>query len=913
MKIGRVTKVDIEQEMQASYLDYAMSVIVARALPDVQDGLKPVHRRILFAMYDMGLTPDKPYKKSARIVGEVLGKYHPHGDSAVYDAMVRMAQSFSLRYPLVDGQGNFGSVDDDAAAAMRYTEARLQPVAMDMLQDMDEETVDFGPNFDGSLAEPLVLPAVLPNLLVNGTTGIAVGMSTNVPPHNMGEIIDALVYMLDQSDKASNVALGDLLKFIHGPDFPTGGLVYRYRQDRNGEKEDVLRKMYATGRGNFTIQARTHFEVTSRGREQIIITELPYQTNKTRLIERIAQLARSSRIEGITDLRDESDRSGMRVVIELNRNASSKEVLAALYRHTAMRQTFGAQFLALVKGEPRLLSLRQIMQLFIEHRTEVVTRRTRFRLNKARHREHILAGLLIALQFLDEVIQLIRRSRTTDTARKNLIKRFHLSEIQAQAILDMPLKRLSALERKKIDEEHAEVLKTITHLEGLLADPTKIRDVIRRELLSLKEKYNDNRRTLVTDLVEGDESLTVDALLPANDLLVWINRSNVVNRLSLSERRKGTAPGRGPKEAPLALTHANSQQELLVITGDGRAGLLPVHLIPKENGVPLQTILPFGESNGIAALLTITEIKETLLLVSRLGRVKQVGQDELISALHNLPQIMRLESEDRLIAALPVQKEAENILLISANGKAIRFAISEVRIMGLAAAGVLGMKLSDDDYLVGALLDHHGFVWLATEYGFAKRMPYSIFAKQKRYGMGIVAASMTRRSGRVVAAMGVPPGSEVFVVTEKGNITYLRETQVPRTSRTARGNQVIKVNARDRVLTFLAWHKPEAPKKKPASATPKRSPKATPARTTAATGKNPNTAKSASTKSRKTPAKHASKAKKSAKAGASKHRSSSSSSKGKQHSPGHLPAKGQIRSNAKKPSSSHKRPPKSVD
>jgi len=813
MQIGHVKPIDIEQEMRASYLDYAMSVIVARALPDVRDGLKPVHRRILFAMYDMGLWPDKSYKKSARIVGEVLGKYHPHGDSAVYDAMVRMAQEFSLRYPLVDGQGNFGSVDDDAAAAMRYTEARLQPLALEMLRNIEEETVDFGPNFDGSLAEPLVLPAALPNLLVNGATGIAVGMSTNVPAHNLGEVVDALVYMLEQGEKMGDVSLDALTRFIHGPDFPTGGLVYRYRKGNDGQEEDVLQKMYATGRGHFTIQARAHFETNARGREQIIVTELPYQTNKTRLIERIASLVRSGKVEGIADLRDESDRSGMRVVIELGRNADGKEVLSLLYKYTAMRQTFGAQFLALVQGEPRLLSLRQILRLFIKHRIEIVTRRTTFRLKKARHREHILAGLLIALEFLDEVIRIIRRSRTTSSARNNLIKRFRLSEIQAQAILDMQLKRLSALERKKVEEEHTAVLKTILELEALLASPAKIREVIKEELLSIKSLYNDKRRTIVADLVEGKRSLTVDALLPAEDLLIWIDRESNVRRLNLSRRRKGSVPGRGRKDAPVVMTRGNSQQDLLVVTTDGRAGLLPAHLIPVEEGASLTDLLAFADPVEPVALLPVTEKLISLLLVSKLGRVKRVSKEDLLLVIHNLPAVIRLDDGDQLVAALPVSDEKENVLLVTRAGKAIRFNLAEVRSMGLAAAGVLGMKLAQDDFVVGAVVDSLPFLWLVTDRGYAKRMSCKSFTLQKRYGAGIVATSVTRRSGYVAGVVGVGDRAEVFAVTRKGNVTYLRETQVPKVGRTARGSQAVKGSDTDPVTRLLVWNSPSGPGK----------------------------------------------------------------------------------------------------
>ena len=459
MEIGTVRQIDIDQEMQGAYLDYAMSVIVSRALPDVRDGLKPVHRRILYAMHDMGLRPDTPYKKSARIVGEVLGKYHPHGDAAVYEAMARMAQDFSLRYMLVDGQGNFGSIDGDSPAAMRYTEARMAHIAEEMLADIDKDTVDFVPNFDDTLTEPAVLPAALPNLLVNGASGIAVGMTTNIPPHNLGEVCDALIYLIDNYKKLDDVTVEDLTRFIQGPDFPTGGVVYRYAgEDGDGDRVDLIRNAYALGRGRLTVQAQVHIEEMSRNRSRIVVTELPYQVNKTRLIERIAELVRDGRIEGITDLRDESDRQGMRICIELTRTVEPREILSQLFKLTPMQTTFGLRMLALVDGEPRLLSLKRVLVHYLEHRQEIITRRSRYLLERAKLRAHILEGLLKALDNIDEVIDIIRRSRTTDTARKNLMKRLKLTEIQAQAILDMPLKRLAALERRKIADEHKEKL-----------------------------------------------------------------------------------------------------------------------------------------------------------------------------------------------------------------------------------------------------------------------------------------------------------------------------------------------------------------------------------------------------------------------------------------------------------------------
>ena len=514
MEIGTIKQVDIQREMQVAYLDYAMSVIVSRALPDVRDGLKPVHRRILYAMHDMGLSSDKPYKKSARIVGEVLGKYHPHGDSAVYDAMVRMAQDFSLRYRLVDGQGNFGSVDGDNPAAMRYTEARLTRPAEEMLLDMDKDTVEWTTNFDETLKEPTVLPSAFPNLVVNGASGIAVGMATNIPPHNLGEVCDALVYLIDRYHDVEDVTVEELMRFIKGPDFPTGGILYRYSGD-----EDMIARAYASGRAHFRVQARAHIEEMSRSRTRIIVTELPYQVNKTNLLERIAELAREGKLEGVSDLRDESDRTGMHIVIEVSRTADPRTVLADLYKYTPMQQTFGMSMLALVDREPRMLSLRRVLQHYVEHRREIIRRRSAYELARARERAHILEGLLKALDHLDEVIQTIRRSQTTDTARTNLIAKFKFSEVQAQAILDMPLKRLAALERKRLQDEYQELLKRIAYLEELLANPDKILGVIREELLALKLKYADARRTQIVEAEVSKTSLTVRDMLADEPVL----------------------------------------------------------------------------------------------------------------------------------------------------------------------------------------------------------------------------------------------------------------------------------------------------------------------------------------------------------------------------------------------------------
>jgi DNA gyrase subunit A len=577
MEIGLVKKINLREEMQKAYLDYAMSVIVARALPDARDGLKPVHRRILYAMYDMGLRPDSTHKKSARIVGEVLGKYHPHGDMAVYDAMARMAQDFSMRYRLVDGQGNFGSIDGDSPAAMRYTEARLQAPALHMLDDIEKDTVDFDENFDGTLTEPTVLPAAIPNLLVNGATGIAVGMATSIPPHNLGEVIDGLQYLLTRWNKLDDVGVEDLMQFVHGPDFPTGGVII---QDPDG---DSLTSAYSTGRGKITVQARAHLEEMGRGRNRIIVTELPFMTNKSSLIARIADLARAEKLEGISDLRDESDREGMRIVIEVNKAADPKTVLADLYKRTLMQTTLSIIMLALVNSEPRLLSLKQLLKTYLDHRLDIVRRRSEFDLKKARERAHILEGLRVALQNMDDVIALIRRSADVETARTRLRKKYKLSVLQAGAILDMPLRRLAALERKKIDQEYREVKKRIREIEALLRSPRKMRQLVSDELQAVKEKYGDRRKTHIVKLSAKDSKrfvLTTTDLTPQKTIWISVTKNGLVSRT-----RENKMPRLRGKEAPGWIIRANTRDNLYMVTEMGTESAIPMHEI-KESQLP---------------------------------------------------------------------------------------------------------------------------------------------------------------------------------------------------------------------------------------------------------------------------------------------------------------------------------------
>lgn len=773
MEIGTVRQIDIDQEMQGAYLDYAMSVIVSRALPDVRDGLKPVHRRILYAMYDMGLRPEGAYKKSARIVGEVLGKYHPHGDAAVYEAMARMAQDFSLRYMLVDGQGNFGSIDGDSPAAMRYTEARMAPVAMEMLADIDKETVDFVANFDDTLQEPAVLPAILPNLLINGASGIAVGMTTNIPPHNAGEVCDALAYLIDHYNNLDGVMLEELTQFIQGPDFPTGGVVYRYAgEDGDGNQIDLVRNAYALGRGRLTVQAQVHIEEMSRNRSRIVISELPYQVNKTRLIERIAELVRDGRIEGITDLRDESDRQGMRICIELTRTVEPREILSQLFKLTPMQTTFGLRMLALVDGEPRLLSLKRVLIHYLEHRQEIITRRSRYMLERAKQRAHILEGLLKALDAIDKVIDIIRGSRTPDTARSNLMARLKLTDLQAQAILDMPLKRLAALERRRIADEHAEKLKEITQLQSLLRSPAKIRGVIREELLAVKARYGDARRTRIVAQEKGHH--TARDLVEVEDVLLTLWRDGQASR-------SGKAPRVSSKAVPVAQTWGNTQDDVAFFTASGQAALAPLHQIPQEKATPVSSLAGLDHSEALVGALVLPHSSTDknpphsyLTMVTRGGRIKRTPLADFVSgASRDSVTAMNVEEDDNLVWVGETFGQDE-LLLVTRQGKAIRFPEEDVRAMGLSAAGVLAVKLGRDDAVVAAgIACDDCFVVLFTEKGYAKRTAAKEFPAQKRYGGGVQAIKLSTRTGRVARATLACDDQNLVLLTDGGRVTTL--------------------------------------------------------------------------------------------------------------------------------------------
>ncbi|WP_423222393.1 DNA gyrase subunit A [Candidatus Amarolinea aalborgensis] len=804
MTIGTIRTIDIDQEMQTAYLDYAMSVIVARALPDVRDGLKPVHRRILYAMHDMGLTADKTHKKSARIVGEVLGKYHPHGDAAVYESMVRMAQDFSLRYMLVDGQGNFGSVDGDNAAAMRYTEARLARIASSVLDDIDKDTVEFGPNFDESLREPTILPALLPNLLVNGASGIAVGMSTNVPPHNLGEVCDALVYLIDHYERADEVSIEELMQFIQGPDFPTGGLVFRYGKTSTGEQEDLIAQSYAVGRGRFVIQAKAHLEEMSRNRNRIVVTELPYMTNKTRLLERIAELVREGRLDGISDLRDESDRTGMRVAIELTRTVDAQQILNELFRLTPMQQTFSVSLLALVDGEPRLLSLKKILIHYVEHRREIIRRRTEFDLARARARAHIVEGLLIALKNLDEVIQIIRSSRTTETARANLMKRFQLSEIQAQAILDMPLKRLAQLERQKLEQEYKDLLRLIAQLEALLASQSKMLALIQDELRQLKATYGDARRTQIVERAKG--KMSAHDLLPDQDVWLTVTRDGMIARRPLEELKPETLRSLAPS-ADLALLRANTRHYLALFSRDGRSARLGLHQVNEGAGSHWADLSGFTRRDRVAAVTTIARNLNGdchLVLVSRQGKVKRITLTDFLDAVNLEPTtVFNLDDKDELGWVMLAQGSQE-FVLVTRQGQAIRFKDEDVRPVGLPAGGVNAVKLARSDQVIYAGLATPGTELLtATELGYLKRSGLDDFPTQGRAGSGVVAHSLNARSGELAQAAVVAPESLLAVSTNQPSWHVMALTDVPLAGRNTQGKLLLPLAHGQKVSGLL--------------------------------------------------------------------------------------------------------------
>jgi len=807
MELGIVRKIDIDREMQQSYLDYAMSVIVARALPDARDGLKPVQRRILYAMYDMGIRADSAYKKSARIVGEVLGKYHPHGDSAVYEAMARMAQDFSMRTLLVDGQGNFGSVDGDPPAAMRYTEARLTSAALDILFDLNKDTVNFVPNFDDTLDEPNVLPAALPNLLVNGATGIAVGMATSIPPHNLSEVVDALVYMLEKWDKLDDIDVEQLMKFVKGPDFPTGGLIIQEKGDEG------IESAYGTGRGKITVQAKAHVEEMERGKNRIIVTELPYMVNKSSLIERIAELARDGHLEGLSDLRAESDRQGMRIVLEMTKNVEPETVLRELYKRTPMQTTFGINLLALVDGEPRTLTLKQALRVYVEHRLSVIKRRAEFDLAKAKARAHILEGYMVALKNLDEIVELIRSAPDVDAARSKLMKRYKLSELQANAILDMQLRRLAALERKKIETEYKEVNATIKDLTDLLKNPKRMRGVVADELLKVKEAYGDRRRTQIINLKAGKAAklLTATDLIPEQTVWVGVTEDGLVSRTHDDKQPKHSG-----NDAPRFLVKASTTDTIFFVSELGKAAAVAIHLIPEaeklSDGTMYFKISPLTENDPLTAVLSIPSVKSSLgeetciLTVTRFGMIKKTLISELPGPSAQTFTLTRVNDGDALIGVALTDGRKE-LLLVTAGGMAIRFKEDDVRPMGLVAAGVNGMKLEDNDIVIGAeILPAEGEIFLMTSDGKAKRVAEKEFPRQGRYGKGVVAWDLPKKVN-IAGVVSGKPNHMATIHLSKGAPKSTRLDAVTIRKRAAtKGDTVVEIKAGDEVLSVnVGW------------------------------------------------------------------------------------------------------------
>jgi DNA gyrase subunit A len=799
MDLGTVRSININEEMQQSYLDYAMSVIVSRALPDARDGLKPVQRRILYAMHDMGLRPNSPYKKSARIVGEVLGKYHPHGDMAVYDAMARMAQDFSQRYILVEGQGNFGSVDGDPPAAMRYTEARLTDMSMDLIQQLDMDTVDFEENFDGSLAEPKVLPAAIPNMLVNGASGIAVGMATNIPPHNLGEVVDALVMMLENWSKVEDIGVEDLMQYIKGPDFPTGGLII------TDDRTETLPQAYGSGKGRVRMRARVRLEEMDRGRKRIIITELPFMANKSSLIEKIAEYARDGKLEGVSDLRDESDRQGMRIVIELSKTADPEEILKTLYKRTTMQGTFGINMLALVNGEPYKLSLKKALKVFADHRQYVVKRRSEYELRKAEERLHILEAYLTALDNLDEVIDTIRRSRRVETARNNLMRNFNLDESQAQAILDMPLRRLAALERKKIQDEYKEVSNRIKTLTGLLRSPKKMRQVVIDELKEIKERYADPRRTQIIQMDEGETAvnlLTTADVMPEEVVWVAVSQDNRIARTKDDKTFRQWG-----REAPRMVLRTTTHQTVYLVADNGEAAALHVHALPvaeePEKGAVVSTITPLTARHKLKILFSApleADVEDGYLLsVSRQGMVKRSEMVDLPGPSANVFTLARINEGDSLVTMLFTKGE-EDVILATRNGMGIRFNEEDVRPMGLVAAGVGGIKLRDDDEVVGAgIASRRGEVLVVTNRGKAKQISPDDFPTQGRYGYGVITWKLSKGEHVVGMMVGLLTQNGVLHFKQAAS-RLIHPTDAPSRTRMQRGETVIDVKEKDDIV-----------------------------------------------------------------------------------------------------------------
>jgi DNA gyrase subunit A len=793
----KIIPVTLEEEMKSSYIDYSMSVIVSRALPDVRDGLKPVHRRVLYGMHELGMAYNKSYKKSARIVGEVLGKFHPHGDTAVYDSMVRMVQDFSLRYPLIDGQGNFGSVDGDSPAAMRYTEARMRRICEEMLRDLDKNTVEFTANFDDSLQEPTVLPAYLPNLLINGASGIAVGMATNIPPHNLSEVVDGIVALI----KNPNLTSTKLMKYVTAPDFPTAGIIYGY---------DGVKNAYTTGRGKIVVRARANIETLKNNRENIIISELPYQVNKANLIEKIADLIRAGKITDISNIRDESDRDGMRVVIELKRDAQPAVTLNQLFKHTQMQSTFGVNLLALVNGIPKVLELKEMMQHFINHRMDVLLRRTKFELDAAERRAHILEGYIIALDNIDAVIQTIKKSKDVETARKNLVKKFKLTEIQAKAILDMRLQRLTGLERQKIEDEYKELIKLIEKLKGILSSEEKRYLIIKQELLDVKKRYGDERRT---EIFHSYEDFSLEDIIAEEDVVVTISHNGFIKRFPVSGYRRQGRGGRGVAGAGTKdedfIEHmfiASTHQYILFFTDKGKVYWLKVHEIPEAGraarGRSILNILQKEKDEDITAFVTVKEFSDDkyLIMATEKGTVKKT----VLSAYGNVRKgginAINLLSDDRLIEVRMTDGN-NDIVLGTRNGFAIRFNEKDVREMGRTATGVRGVRLGKDDVVVGLLvIKRQGTgVLVVTEHGYGKRSDINNYRLAHRGGKGVFTVKTTPKVGKMISLMEVVDKDELVIITTTGMVIRQAVKNLRVMGRNTQGVRVINLKDRDSI------------------------------------------------------------------------------------------------------------------
>ena len=797
-KAARVKKIDIDQEMRTSYLDYSMSVIVGRALPDVRDGLKPVHRRILYALNDLGMTHTKPHKKSARIVGEVLGKYHPHGDTAVYDTMVRMAQNFSYRYMLVDGHGNFGSIDGDSAAAMRYTEARMAPIASEMMTDINKETVDFIPNFDESLKEPQVLPARFPNLLVNGASGIAVGMSTSIPPHNLGEVIDGVIKLINNPE----VTTKELMGTIKGPDFPTGGQIMG---------RGSIYKAYKNGRGKLTVRAKTRVEDLSTNRKQIIVDELPYQVNKARLIKKIADLVKDEKLEAISDIRDESDRDGMRIVIELKREATPQVVLNQLFKHSRLQVTFSVIMIALVDKEPKVLSLKEILEHYLEHQKEVISRRTKYDLDKALDRAHILEGYRIALANIDEIVEMIKNADEVDTARINLMENYNLSETQANAILRMRLQSLTGLERNKIETEYSDLQEKIIYYRSVLADELKLLEIVENEILEIKKKYNDERRT---SIMNRATDLELEDLIEEEQIVVTMTNQGYIKRMPLdlyrSQRRGGKGViGISTKEEDYVenIFTTTTHYQFLFFTNQGRVYRLKGYQIPETGrqarGTAIVNLLELEENEKINTVIPVKEFPEDayLIMATKNGLIKKTALDEYDTNYTGLIAI-NLRENDELIGVRIINKD-ENIFLITKNAKAIHFSENDVRAVGRNSYGVKGINLENEDQVIDMGIDSAGEELLViTENGYGKRTPISKYRIQNRGGKGILTANITDKNGKLAAARIVEAGLEMMVITQNGIIIRVDVDEISTTGRNTIGVKIINVGEEDEVVSL---------------------------------------------------------------------------------------------------------------